>query len=87
MATALQSVFQKSGIDPGQFPPEVVATAMAGMARVFATDKALGTEQGHSGVLQMVDRLLTRIEPNALQPEELHAEPRGDAGYSNADDQ
>jgi AcrR family transcriptional regulator len=63
MTTALRSVFAKHGIDTKRFPPEVVATAIAGMARVFATDKALGTEQGHAGVLQMVNRLLEHVEP------------------------
>lgn len=87
MATALKSVFQKHGIDTEQFPPEVVATAIAGMARVFATDKALGTEEGHSGVLQIVDRLLGRIEPGAQETGEIHAEQKEEAGDQDADHQ
>jgi AcrR family transcriptional regulator len=63
MTTALQSVFQRNGIDTGLYPPEAVATAIAGMARVFATDKALGTEEGHAAVLRIVDRVLSWIEP------------------------
>lgn len=69
MTTALQAVFLKCGIDAGRFPPEVVATVIAGMARVFATDKALGTETGHAGVLRIVESLLAQIEPNSGQPE------------------
>jgi len=87
MTTALQSVFRKRGIDTEQFPPEVVATAMAGMARVFATDKALGTEQGHAGVLQIVDRLLASVEPGAQQSGETHPDPDQQAGDADADDQ
>ena len=87
MTTALQSVFAKLGIDTERFPPEVVATAMAGMARVFATDKALGTEQGHAGVLQMVDRLLEHIEPGAQQACDACSGPEEYTGDANADDQ
>lgn len=82
MTTALQSVFQRLGIDTKQVPPEVVATAMAGMARVFATDRALGTDEGHAEVLQMVDRLLAGIEPRETQPN-----PVLNFGEANADDQ
>lgn len=60
---ALRSLFQKAGIDTQTFSPEVVATVIAGMARVFATDKALGTEEGHAAVLRVVDRLIGQIEP------------------------
>jgi len=87
MTTALQSVFEKLGIDTEQFPPEVVATAMAGLARVFATDKALGTEQGHAGVVQIVERLLARIEPCAQYSEMTEPDPEQHAGDSNAYDQ
>lgn len=85
MTTALQSVFAKQGIDTGRFPPEVVATAIAGMARVFATDKALGTEQGHAGVLQMVNRLLERIEPGARRAVDVPAASKEQARDTNAD--
>lgn len=87
MATALKAVFQKQGINTEQFPPEVVATAIAGMARVFATDKALGTEEGHSGVLQILDRLLARIEPGAQETGEPHADTKEKPGGQDADDQ
>jgi len=87
MTTALQSVFKKLGIDTERFPPEVVATAMAGMARVFATDKALGTEQGHAGVLQIAESLLARIEPGAHQAGDARSGPKEDAGDADADDQ
>jgi AcrR family transcriptional regulator len=64
MATALQSVFEKSGIDTDRYPPAGIATAIAGMARVFATDNALGTEEGHADVLGIVERMLADFEPN-----------------------
>ena len=69
MATALQAMFEKNGIDTVTFPPCAVATAIAGMARVFATDKALGTEEGHDGVLQIAERMLGEFEPKSSEPE------------------
>jgi len=87
MATALRSIFKKNGIDAEQFPPEVVATVIAGMARVFATDKALGTEEGHSGALQIVERLLAQVEPSAQQISDAQAGPEDNIGNRDADDQ
>ncbi len=87
MTTALRAVFMKSGIDAGQFPPDVVATVIAGMARVFATDKALGTDAGHAGVLRIVDSLLARIEPNAERPGKGDLAGMGHTGETDADDQ
>lgn len=83
---ALQSVFEKRGIDCERYPPEVVATAIAGMARVFATDKALGTKQGHAGVLRIVEGLFESIEPSGQQADELGPDPDQHAGDTNADD-
>ena len=60
--SALQSVFAQYGIDPERFPPKVVATAMAGMARVFATDRALGTSEGHEESLAFVRSILASLE-------------------------
>lgn len=64
MTAALRSVFEQYGIDLQRFPPETVATAMAGMARVFATDRALGTDVGHDKSLEFVERLLGALEPS-----------------------
>ncbi len=87
LTTALQAVFRNSGIDAGQFPPDVIATVIAGMARVFATDKALGTEAGHAGVLRIVDRLLAQIEPQSRQPHKGDVAGKDHAGDADADDQ
>lgn len=87
MTTALQAVFMKSGIDARQFPPDVVATVIAGMARVFATDKALGTDAGHAGVLRIVDRLLEEIEPNSGQRDSGDIAKSHHPGDADADDQ
>jgi hypothetical protein len=76
MTSALRSVFQQYGIDPERFPAEVVATAMAGMARVFATDRALGTKEGHAQSLEFVDRLLGDFEPLERQQSPALAEQR-----------
>ena len=63
VTAALEAVFLKNGIDPEHLPPAVVATAMAGMARVFATDRALGTDEGHQQSAAFVWNLLARLEP------------------------
>lgn len=63
VAAALQSVFVRYGIDPERFPPKVVAMAMAGMARALATERALGTDDGHAEALEYVARLLGSLEP------------------------
>jgi len=87
MTTALQSVLRKNGIDTKRFPPGVIATVIAGMARVFATDKALGTEEGHAGVLEIVELILNNIEPNGLNPEGHNPAPKDGSGDEDADDQ
>lgn len=82
--SALESVFAQYGIDPERFPPKVVATAMAGMARVFATDRALGSAEGHRESLEFVRLLLGSLE-GADSPEP--GQPREDSGEQNAVDQ
>lgn len=64
MTAALQSVFEQYSIDSQRFPPEAVATAMAGMARVFAIDQALGTDAGHDKSFEFIERLLEVLEPS-----------------------
>ena len=62
VASALESVFPQYRIDPDRFPPKVIATVMAGMARAFATDRALGTDDGHRESLEFVTNLLGILE-------------------------
>jgi len=63
VASTLESIFLRYGIDPAVYPPKAVATALAGMARVLATDRARGTEDGHPETLGYIDRLLSSLEP------------------------
>jgi AcrR family transcriptional regulator len=69
VAAALESVFSRYGIDPKQYPPRVVAMAMAGMARALATERALGTEDGHAEALEFVGHLLGILEVGEQQAE------------------
>ncbi|MCJ2180223.1 TetR/AcrR family transcriptional regulator [Novosphingobium album (ex Hu et al. 2023)] len=63
MAAALQTVFERYGISTTQYPPKVMAMTIAGFARAFATDRALGTKDGHQEVLEFVAELLGNLEP------------------------
>jgi AcrR family transcriptional regulator len=87
VASALQPVFRQYGLDPEQFRPNVVATAMAGMARVLATDKALGTDEGHSDVLEFVNHLLARLEPPVPPDTKCDNSPKEELGNRDADNQ
>lgn len=87
MTTALAAVFRRSGIDADRYPPDAVATAIAGMARVFATDKALGTEEGHASVLQFVERLLCGIEVKGASQAMRADVSEKNSGERDADDQ
>ena len=60
---SLSAVFQKYGIHAQECSPKVVAILMAGLARAIATERALGTDDGHAEALDFVDRLLLRFEP------------------------
>lgn len=62
VAAALETVFPRYGLDPDRFPPMVVAMAMAGIARAFATDRALDTVDGHAETLAFVERLIAALE-------------------------
>jgi AcrR family transcriptional regulator len=62
VAAALESIFQRYDIDTQFYPPQVVAMAMAGMARALATERALGTDEGHAEALAFVNRLLAMFE-------------------------
>ncbi len=62
MAAAVESVFARLGLAVDQFPPLVVATTIAGIARAFATDRALGSDEGHRETTEFVLRLLRKIE-------------------------
>lgn len=77
VAAALESVFLRYGIDPRVYPPKVVAMVMAGMARALATERALGTEDGHPEALECVARLLGCIEKTDPQ-----ADPPKDAAIT-----
>ena len=87
MAAALQSVFQQYGIDPARFPPKAVATAMAGMARVFATDRALGTSEGHAEAFDLVERLLRCVESPPHSPGTVIPESGESVGEHDVVDQ
>ena len=102
VAAALHSVFLRYGIDPEKFPPKVVAMAMAGMARALATERALGTEDGHAEALDFVARLLGNLESSGgqekcpqdpadkvltyIMADAKHREGPPDAGDFHADD-
>ncbi len=60
---ALEAIFGRYDVDPKIYPPKVVAMVMAGLARAFATDKALGTEDGHAETLAFVKQLMSAVEP------------------------
>ncbi len=59
----VEAAFRQRGIDTEKYPPKVFATAIAAFARVFATDEALGTDEGHREVREFVERLIGEIEP------------------------
>jgi AcrR family transcriptional regulator len=63
MTAALDAAQRAAGAERKGLSAEVVATAMAGMARVFATDRALGNAEGHAATLEFVERLLGELEP------------------------
>jgi AcrR family transcriptional regulator len=63
MTAALDAALRAAGAERKGLSAEVVATAMAGMARVFATDRALGTADGHAATREFVARLLDELEP------------------------
>ena len=79
VAAALEAVFARYTINASKFPPKVVAMAMAGMARALATERALGTEDGHPEALEFVSRLLGSLEPGDT--------PIQNTGDDDADDQ
>jgi len=62
MTAALESIFEKYGVDREQFPPKVLAILMAGLTRALSTEKVLGAEDGHEEALAFVDRFLARFE-------------------------
>ncbi len=64
MTAALEVVFQRYNVDTNRFPPKVAAMAIAGFARAFATDRALGTHDGHTEVLEFVGKLIGGVEPS-----------------------
>ena len=63
VAAALRSILQRHGMDEVLYPPKVLAMVMAGLARALATERALGTDDGHAEALAYVDQLLQRLEP------------------------
>lgn len=73
MAAALESVFGRLGLSVEQFPPLVVATTIAGLARAFATDRALGSDEGHRETTEFVLRLLSQIEKAESSPKRTRA--------------
>lgn len=60
---ALEVIFERYGVDKNIYPPQVVAMTMAGLARAFATERALGTDDGHVVTLAYMDQLLEMVEP------------------------
>lgn len=82
--SALETLFRRYGVDAERYPPRVIATAMAGMARVFATDRALGTSEGHRESVEFVGQLLAGLEgTGSAGPRKSHRV----SGEQNAVDQ
>lgn len=73
---ALEAIFERYGIDEQVYPPKVVATVMAGLARALATDRALGTEDGHAETLAFVKRMMAAFEPDS-KPRPRTRKPAG----------
>jgi AcrR family transcriptional regulator len=62
---ALSSVLTGYGIDPAQFPPEVVLVLVTALSQILVQEEALGMTMGHAAVRALVERNLARYEGEA----------------------
>jgi AcrR family transcriptional regulator len=65
VASALQTVFDRYGIDSACYPPRLVAMTMAALARSLAIERALGVDQDHHDARTYIDDLLRLVEASA----------------------
>jgi AcrR family transcriptional regulator len=59
---ALKSILDEYGIDPDEFPPALIATAMQGVAFALVADEVAGFETSHAQARAAMNRLVGRLE-------------------------
>jgi AcrR family transcriptional regulator len=59
---ALEILLDEYGLDPGEFPPALIASAMQGLAFAMAYDQASGFDTAQQEATDGIDRLLDRLE-------------------------
>jgi AcrR family transcriptional regulator len=59
---ALTSILAEYGLDPGEFPPVLIAAAMQGVAFAIVADEAAGYDTAHAEARAAMDRLVARLE-------------------------
>ena len=58
----LASILGEYGLDPEEFPPALIATAMQGVAFALVADEAAGYDTSHDQARSAMDRLVDRLE-------------------------
>ena len=67
-AEALDSAFRDYGIDPDELPPTAVLIMMSSIPRILLIEDALGVTTGHTEMVALVERYLTRFEGDRPEP-------------------
>jgi AcrR family transcriptional regulator len=60
--TTLATILSEYGLDPEEFPPALIATAMQGVAFALVADEAAGFDTAHDQARAAMDRLIVRLE-------------------------
>lgn len=59
----LQSILERHGVDPDEYPPIVCTVLMSSISRFLVIEhEALGTSSGHSETVAFVERFIRRLE-------------------------
>ena len=64
---ALEAILDDYGIDAGQFPPALIASAVQGLAFAMAYDQAAGFDTAQEEATEGIDRLLDRLESRRVR--------------------
>ncbi len=64
----LARILGEYGLDPEEFPPALIATAMQGVAFALVTDEAAGFDTAHGQARVAMSKLIDRLEQRRKRP-------------------
>jgi AcrR family transcriptional regulator len=63
---AVTQAFERYGIDPDTYPPEVMIVTMTSLSQVMGMEQLLGMTAGHAGTRELIEGFLSQVEDHSV---------------------